>query len=128
MMIFSNGQVDGNRDRNGNDAAEKVAVDGRLGQAAQDVVISSWATAYAERRPLVSAISLIPLGLKKREVQLAGELRAAQNIVDDLDQIVVFAIKQIARDFRLEFQFRQPTCSARVGRALANTDGLFGPK
>jgi hypothetical protein len=57
MMIFSNGQVDENRDRNGNDAAEKVAVDGCLGQAAQDGVISSSATAYAERRPLVSAIS-----------------------------------------------------------------------
>jgi hypothetical protein len=60
--------------------------------------------------------------MKKREIQLAGELGAAQNIVDDLDQIVVFAIKQAARDLRLEFQFRQRICSTRVGRVLANTD------
>ena len=59
--------------------------------------------------------------MKKREIQLAGELGAAQNIIDDLDQVVVFAIKQAARDLRLEFQFRQRTGSARRGRAFAIT-------
>ncbi len=56
------------------------------------------------------------VGVKIREVQLAGELRSTQDIVDDLDQLVVLAVEQASRNLRWGFHFRKRTVSLCLNR------------